>query len=272
MLKQELHKPLVSIVIPCYNCERFVGEAIESAMAQSYSPVEIIVVDDGSIDNSREVIARYPVRLFCIDHQGVSAARNRGIDESAGEFLLFLDSDDRLLPNAVACGVKILTDHPDVAMAVAGHNLITVDGQIIRTRLKLSCLEDSYEHLLLTNFIECTSSTVFRRSMFPVSMGFPVGLEGAEDYELYLRVVREHPIRCTGEVVTEYRQHGGSSSRKNAEKILVNTLRALRLQKPYIIRNIRYRAAYYRGWWSWTRKYGRQLTREVASASSASTR
>jgi len=118
MLKQELHKPLVSIVIPCYNCERFVGEAIESAMAQSYSPVEIIVVDDGSIDNSREVIARYPVRLFCIDHQGVSAARNRGIDESAGEFLLFLDSDDRLLPNAVACGVKILTDHPDVAIAL----------------------------------------------------------------------------------------------------------------------------------------------------------
>jgi glycosyltransferase involved in cell wall biosynthesis len=266
-----LNYPLVSIIIPCYNCERFIGEAIESALAQSCSSVEILVVNDGSTDRSREVVLQYPARLLENNHRGVSAARNHGIQESRGEFLLFLDSDDRLLPNAVACGLATLRQHPDCAMAVAAHNLITADGQVIRTRPKLSRVDDAYQRLLRSNFIECTSSVLFRRSMFPLESGFMRGVEGAEDYELYLRIARNHAVRCTEAVVAEYRLHAMNSSR-NSERMLVHTLRVLELQRPYLKLKLAYKFAYCRGWWSWRRKYGRQLTMEVARTNSASWR
>jgi glycosyltransferase involved in cell wall biosynthesis len=209
--------PLVSIIVACYNCEEFVGEAIESALAQSYSPLEILVVDDGSKDRSRDLIMRYPVRLLDIDHQGVSAARNRGVQESRGEFLLFLDSDDRLLPNAVACGLATLGQHPDCAMTVARHNLITIDGRVIRTRPKLFRMDDTYQRLLRDNFIECICSVLFRRSMFPTDSGFLRGAEGAENYELCLRVARKYAVLCTETVVAEHRLHSMNSSRNPGE-------------------------------------------------------
>jgi glycosyltransferase involved in cell wall biosynthesis len=261
--------PLVSIIIPCYNCEQFVGEAIESALAQSYSPIEVLVVDDGSTDSSRKRIMQYPACLLENHHQGVSAARNRGIQESRGEFLLFLDSDDRLMPHAVASGLATLIPHPDCAMAVGAHNLITDNGQVIRTRHKLSRVDDAYQRLLRSNFIECTSSVLFRRSMFPVDSGFMRGVEGAEDYELYLRIARKHSVRCIGAVVSEYRLHAMNASR-NSERMLVHTLKVLDLQKPFLKPKRAYTFAYCFGWWSWRRKYGRQLTMDVARANSAS--
>jgi glycosyltransferase involved in cell wall biosynthesis len=264
-----LKRPLVSIIIPCYNCERFIAEAIESALAQSYSSVEILVVNDGSTDRSREVILQYPVRLLDNHHQGVSAARNRGIEESRGDFLLFLDSDDRLLSSAVARGLATFRQYPDCAMTVSAHNLITADGQLIRTRPKFSRVNDAYQRLLRSNFIECTSSVLFRRSMFPIDSGFMRGVEGAEDYELYLRMARNHPVRCTEAIVAEYRLHAMNSSR-NSERMLLHTLKVLELQKPYLKLKPAYRFAYCRGWWLWRRRYGRQLTMDLARTNSAS--
>ncbi len=91
--------PRVSVVIPCYNQGHFVHEAIESVLAQTYADYEIVVVDDGSTDQTSEVVSRYPgVRCIRQRNRGLPAARNRGIQESQGEFLVFLDADDRLLP------------------------------------------------------------------------------------------------------------------------------------------------------------------------------
>src|SRR5215210_2105808 len=94
--------PLVSVIIPCYNQAHFLGEAIESVLGQSYPNFEIVVVDDGSPDDTAEVAARYPeVRYICQDNQGLSAARNTGLGQSEGEYVVFLDADDRLLPEAL---------------------------------------------------------------------------------------------------------------------------------------------------------------------------
>ena len=90
--------PLVSVVIACYNQGRFLGEAIESALRQTYAPIEVIVADDGSTDRTAEVAAAYPVRCLRQRNQGAPAARNHGFRESHGRFVLFLDADDRLLP------------------------------------------------------------------------------------------------------------------------------------------------------------------------------
>ncbi|HWO47940.1 MAG TPA: glycosyltransferase family A protein, partial [Solirubrobacterales bacterium] len=110
--------PLVSVVIPCWNQAHYLGEAIESALSQSYPSLEVIVVDDGSEDNSAAVAARFPgVRCLRQGNSGVAAARNRGLAEAGGEYAVFLDADDRLLPDALAVGVRELEARPETAFA-----------------------------------------------------------------------------------------------------------------------------------------------------------
>src|SRR5918994_3621037 len=97
---------LVTVVIPCYNQAHFLGEAIESVLSQSYPNFEILVVDDGSTDDTSEVAGRYPqqVRLIRQENRGLAGARNTGIGHARGEYLVFLDADDRLLPEALEAG------------------------------------------------------------------------------------------------------------------------------------------------------------------------
>ena len=108
---------LVSIIIPCYNYARYLGEAIESALAQTYEPIEIIVVDDGSTDDSAEVASRYPVIVIRQPNQGVCIAGNRGFAAAHGTFVLRLDADDRLAPTYVEETVAVLRDHPEAHFA-----------------------------------------------------------------------------------------------------------------------------------------------------------
>src|SRR5690349_6707431 len=96
-------RPDVSIVIPTYNHAHFLGEAIDSATSQSVAPREIIVVDDGSSDNPAAIVAKYPaIRFVRQSNQGLAAARNTGLDLAVGRYVVFLDADDRLMPNALA--------------------------------------------------------------------------------------------------------------------------------------------------------------------------
>src|SRR5579864_6385259 len=108
---------LVSIVIACYNYGRFVGEAIESALSQTYTPVEVIVVDDGTSDDSVEVASRYPVTVLTQKNSGVCVTGNRGIRASHGEFVLRLDADDRLAPTYVEETLGALREHPECDFA-----------------------------------------------------------------------------------------------------------------------------------------------------------
>jgi glycosyltransferase involved in cell wall biosynthesis len=120
---------MISVVIPCYNQARFLGEAIESVLAQSHARFEIIVVDDGSTDNTVEVARRYrDVRCVSQRNQGQGAARNEGLKHASGEFVVFLDSDDRLLPHAFEVGLQNFGGDQEVAF-VAGRCIgLGVDG------------------------------------------------------------------------------------------------------------------------------------------------
>src|SRR3954470_15335442 len=120
---------LVSVVIPCYKQAHFLAEAIESALNQTYSSVEIIVVNDGSPDDTNRVVQRYPnVRLIEQRNQGLSASRNAGIRESRGNFLIFLDADDKLRPNAIKAGLHWLNCYPECAFVSGGYVLTTSEG------------------------------------------------------------------------------------------------------------------------------------------------
>jgi glycosyltransferase involved in cell wall biosynthesis len=122
-------KSLVSVVIPAFEAERYVGEALESVRAQTYSPVETIVVDDGSVDRTAEVAAGFDgVTVIAQENRGPSAARNRGFAAASGELIAFHDSDDAMTPDKLAVQVGHLLDHPSVGCALAGQELMVEQG------------------------------------------------------------------------------------------------------------------------------------------------
>lgn len=113
---------LVSVIIPCYNYGRFLAEAIDSVLRQTHLATEIVVVDDGSVDDTRAVAASYPqVRYIYQENQGLSAARNTGIENSAGTYITFLDADDWLFPDALAINVQYLDQSHLTAFSAGWH-------------------------------------------------------------------------------------------------------------------------------------------------------
>jgi len=254
---------LVSVIVPCYNGARFLEDALRSALSQSYSEVEIIVVDDGSTDNSAEIAQRFPVRYIRQENRGLTESRNRGVRESRGNYLVFLDADDRLKPEAIEGGVRLLAQNPECAMAVGDHTFISPDGTHLAGSQKDCLSAHHYEALLKSNFIEMISTVLFRRHIFDEVGGFDTTLRVAEDYDLYLRVARSHPICCHPAIVAEYRIHETNASR-NSELMLSMTLRVLNRQSRYIGLNMRRLIAFHEGFRSWRRQYGRQLASELA--------
>lgn len=118
----------VSVIIPVFNGERFLGEALDSALAQAPPPLEVIVVDDGSTDGSASVAeSRAGVRCLRLDHVGVSGARNHAIAEARGEWIAFLDADDRWLPGKLACQLEAARLRPEVSLFL-GSKRIFFDG------------------------------------------------------------------------------------------------------------------------------------------------
>jgi glycosyl transferase family 2 len=155
---------LVSVVIPCYNQARFLGDAIESVLAQTYPHFEIVVVDDGSTDNTSEVASRYP-RVRCIrqENRGLAGARNTGIRQSNGGYLVFLDADDRLLPEALEAGLRHLKERPECAF-VSGHcRFIGVDGSSLPTPPQTPIEGNHYESLLRTCYIWMPAAVMYQR-------------------------------------------------------------------------------------------------------------
>jgi glycosyltransferase involved in cell wall biosynthesis len=260
---------LVSVVIPCYNQAHFLSEAIESVLSQSYPRFEIVVVDDGSTDNTSEVASSYPpekVRLVRQENKGLSAARNAGLAESKGEYVVFLDADDRLLPEALEVGVRELEAHPQCAF-VSGHiRRIAADGSPLRTppqALNKAHIEgDHYARLLRYNYIWTPGSVMYRRTVFDSVGGFDPSVNGAADYDLYLRIARDYPVRHHGEVVLDYRRHGTNMT-GNPALMLKATVAVLRRQRKRVRGHERYEKASETGLRGGREYYGVPLADEV---------
>jgi glycosyltransferase involved in cell wall biosynthesis len=254
--------PLVSVVIPCYNSARYLRESIESALAQSYPRIEIIVVDDGSTDETTRIARSYGVRYIYQANRGISAARNTGILHSRGEYVLFLDHDDRLLPRAVETGVRLLEEHRECALAVGEHRYIGADGKAIGYSNKHAAGGDHYLMLLEHNFIETPCSALHRRSDLALTGGFDETLHGAEDHEFYLRTARQSTWVAHDAAVAEYRIHDSSASR-NTARMLLTSYRVLQMELPYLQADREKLRAHRRGVKFVERQYGRRLTREL---------
>lgn len=224
---------LVSVVIPCYNQGRFLGEAIESVLHQSYRDFEIIVIDDGSTDSTRQVALGQPVRYFSQSNQGLSAARNRGIREGQGEYFVFLDADDRLLPGALRAGVDALIEHPKCAFAFGAYRVIDENGSTLADPIPGPHGAFDYRSLLRGNCIEMHATVTYRASVFETIGVFDPNLKASEDYDMYLRVARQLPICHFDTCVAEYRMHPANMSR-DPRLMLRSVLEVLHAQKRYV--------------------------------------
>lgn len=212
--------PRISVVIPSFNYGRFLGEAIESALSQTLSPVEIIVVDDGSTDDSRDVAKRYPVRLIEQENAGVSAARNRGAGEAKGDYLVFLDADDVLEPTYLArCWDALRTASPDVAYAYTQMRHFGDCSEIYESA------PFSKQRVLDGNLVNV--SALVRRAAFEKVGGFDEDARlGLEDADLWVRLLeRGHTGIFVEEPLLRYRRHGQSRNRLSAAEVEALTWR-----------------------------------------------
>jgi glycosyltransferase involved in cell wall biosynthesis len=257
---------LVSVVIPCFGQSHYLSEAIESVLAQSYPHLEILVVDDSSPDNASEIAARYPgVRCLRCDNSGMAGARNFGIRSTSGDFLVFLDADDRLLPGAIEAGLRELREHPEAA-AVSGHfRRIAQDGSPIETFEQPVVRRDHYVRLLTENWAGFPARSIYRRAVFEHVGGFDPELDATADFGLNLEIARQFPYWSHGDLVAEHRTHGGNSS-GDAARMLAQSLAAVRRQRPHTRETSELKRAYRTARKFWKQYYGELLVAQIGKS------
>jgi glycosyltransferase involved in cell wall biosynthesis len=249
MASAQATRPLVSIVIPCFGQSHLLADAIESASAQTYPRVEVVVVDDGSPDDVPSVAARYPsVTLVRQANRGVAAARNHGLRVSGGEYVVFLDADDILLPHAVATGVEALAGRPGYAFVHGLCDRRRLDGTLLGVRPPIVGDTDFYLELLRRNCIRGVHSALFRRTALEAVGGFDESRRQAADWDLYLRLVRRFPAYGHGQLIATYRRHDANTNQwGNASAMLRGSLSVLDAQWAHVRGNAPYAAAHREG-------------------------
>lgn len=215
------NSPLVSVIVPCYNMVPYLAQTLESVLGQTHRNLEVLVVDDGSKDNTvgvAEGFAQRDARLRVIRqaNQGASAARNRGLDQARGEFIALVDGDDWWAADKIEKQVRHLQQHPDLACNYCATQFVTLEGKLLHRRFpKTSNLSDYY--LYCRNPITNGSTPMFRREVFDEHR-FDENKPRNNDVDCWLRICFTPPRRWKlggiPEALTFYRVTPGSLSDK----------------------------------------------------------
>ncbi len=244
--------PEVSVIIPTYNYACFLGTAIQSVLTQTWQDLELIIVDDGSTDNTREVVESFQsdhrVRYVFQSNRGDSAARNTGISHSTGRYLGFLDADDYWMPEKLELQLALLRSNPQAAAVHSSAYVDTIDQQqrlISRFLLQRPPLREKtlYEELLYNVVIVGShSSIVLSRDVLDKVGGFDESLMCC-DWDLWRRISNEHEILYIDSPLTGLRRHGANQT-ANPDVVADNSERILKKfvgEIPLLFRHHRYR-------------------------------
>lgn len=187
--------PLISVIIPAYNSENTISETVESVLKQTFADFELIVINDGSTDNTLEVLSSIQdprLKVFSYPNAGSNPSRNRGFAQSSGEYIAFLDADDLWTADKLEAQLKALQDNPQAAVAYSWCDRINESSQLVRKGGYFTAHGDIYPQLLLTDILENGSNPLIRREALTHVGGFDESLPAGQDWDLYLRLAAHY--------------------------------------------------------------------------------
>ncbi len=245
---------LVSVIIPCYNQGRFLSKSIQSIREQTYSNIEIIIINDGSTDDTENIASSFPdVKYISQENQGLPNARNRGIRESQGKYVAFLDADDWLYPDAIEKNVTLLEANPSIAFVSGSHSLFYEESGELKEDHHGEIIEkDFYTVMLERNYIGNPATVLYTKwilDLFPFDNSEKI--KGCEDYDHYLKISRQFPVLHHNGKISIYRKHTENMS-DNYPMMLESVLHTLKRQEPFL-QNDAEKLAFHNGMkrWKW---------------------
>lgn len=180
------NKPIISVMMPTYNNAKYIVQAIESIYAQNYDSIEIIVVDDGSTDNTKEIIKQYKdIKYFYIEHKGIPFARNVALKNSKGEYIAFCDSDDYWLPNKINKQMQYFEEHPDCEIVFTKYENF-FENENLKTNERAA-----YEKKVEDVFKQYLPSSIVKKSLFDKYGCFDENFNVSEDTEFLYRIFKK---------------------------------------------------------------------------------
>ncbi|MEL7069004.1 MAG: glycosyltransferase family A protein [Cyanobacteria bacterium J06581_3] len=209
--------PRVTVVIPVYNSLDYLPDAVESALEQTFGDIEVIIVNDGSSDNTEQwVLSQSDPRIILISQEnlGKSAARNRGIAASKGEYIAFLDADDLWETTKLEKQVRCLESAPDVGLVYTWTALADESGQPTGRILASPAEGNVWKPLMLKNILACGSTPMVRRQCFEVAGLFSSDLPLAQDWDMWIRIAARYEFALIKQPLVRYRKHTGNTSAK----------------------------------------------------------
>ena len=219
--------PLVSVIIPAFNAQELIDETLDSILAQTYKHLEVIVVDDGSTDQTSQVVRSYHPRVlyhYQSNSGGCAVPRNTGIEHSSGEFLCFIDADDVMVPDRIACSVDFMDRNPSIGLVFCDYRNFNEKGPYPNShfqtcphlwpqlREKRELVLDHPCELLAHENFGIAGSFFIRRNILKFEPGFEPTLKSCEDFHFYYRLARHSSVGVINEVGMMRRLHGSNMS------------------------------------------------------------
>ncbi|MDJ0795631.1 MAG: glycosyltransferase [Calothrix sp. MO_167.B12] len=200
--------PEISVIIPVYNGEKTIKETIESVLKQSFSNIEVIIINDGSTDSTLKIINSIDdirLQVFSYPNAGSGASRNRGIEKANGNYISFIDADDLWVPDKLEAQYQALQNNPQATIAYSWTDYIDELGNIIKSGGRKKCHGYVYQDMLVSNFLENGSNFLTHSKVFQDVGHFDESLSASEDWDMLLRLSQRYQFVCVDKPQILYR-------------------------------------------------------------------
>ena len=222
--------------------------AIKSVLTQTYTNIEVIIIDDGSTDETPSIIFAYPtVHYYYQQNKGIAAARNNGIKNSSGKYLIFLDADDWLLPDAVENNLAVIGQNTDIAFVSGNYFLFRAETGVLE-EVSVLVSEHHYVEMLQRNYIGMIATVMFAKWVFE-NIQYDERLSACEDYDLFLRITRQFPVVHHQKTIATYYFHKNGLSHNYNN--MMNTIKIVMGKQLDFVQNPQEKIAYQIGMQQW---------------------
>ncbi|WP_448267764.1 glycosyltransferase [Nostoc sp. DSM 114159] len=229
--------PKISVIIPTYNNEKTIKNTIQSVLNQTFTDLELIVINDGSEDSTLEVVTKIQdsrIKVFSYSNAGGNVSRNRGLHHAVGEFVSFLDADDLWTSDKLQSQLKALQENVTAKVAYSWTDYIDENDRFLLSGKRINVNGNAYEKLLLNNFLENGSNPLISKEALITLNGFDESLSAAQDWDMWLRLASKFDFICVPSVQILYRisANSVSSNLVRQEKTCLQVLNRAYKEKP----------------------------------------